>query len=332
QNWTRDAKVPILVINATTLNTGHVWQFTASWMGEPPIGVDEQVDVARRLRRVYYGEAPEQHRAPRLATAGAASAGAPAIFPPVTLEGLYPEGITVELADGGVHDNQGVASLLEQDCTVILVSDASGQIRDNDHPERHVLGVALRANSILMSRVRGAQVEDLLGRRRSRTLRGVMIVHLKKGLPAEPRDWIGCKEPYEPEYDALPHGVDAQRPPYGIDETVQKALSELRTDLDAFSDDEAYALMATGYAMTRYELERALPDLQPTPKLERSWPFTAMLGTLAATPDGDLVERLQSGRWLLARGWRRRRARRAGRPQSALRRAPGVAVRAPAPG
>ena len=43
-NWRRCAKVPMLVLNATTLNTGHNWQFTASWMGEPPIS-------GRRRRR-----------------------------------------------------------------------------------------------------------------------------------------------------------------------------------------------------------------------------------------------------------------------------------------
>ena len=36
------AKVPMLVLNATTLNTGHNWQFTASWMGEPPISLDAE--------------------------------------------------------------------------------------------------------------------------------------------------------------------------------------------------------------------------------------------------------------------------------------------------
>jgi len=33
-NWRRAHKVPILVLNATTLNTGHNWQFTATFMGE----------------------------------------------------------------------------------------------------------------------------------------------------------------------------------------------------------------------------------------------------------------------------------------------------------
>ena len=32
-NWLRTVKVPILVLNATSLNTGHNWQFTASWTG-----------------------------------------------------------------------------------------------------------------------------------------------------------------------------------------------------------------------------------------------------------------------------------------------------------
>ncbi|GAI01928.1 unnamed protein product, partial [marine sediment metagenome] len=34
-NAGRDAKVPILLINATALNTGHNWRFEATKMGEP---------------------------------------------------------------------------------------------------------------------------------------------------------------------------------------------------------------------------------------------------------------------------------------------------------
>ena len=35
-NWLRCDKVPMLVLNATTVNTGHAWQFTPTWMGESP--------------------------------------------------------------------------------------------------------------------------------------------------------------------------------------------------------------------------------------------------------------------------------------------------------
>lgn len=295
ENWRRSAKVPMLVLNATTLNTGHNWQFTASWMGEPAVAVDERVDASRRLRRFYYRDAPRERPAPRLGTAVAASAAVPALFPPVSLKRLY-EDVDVELVDGGVHDNQGVAGLLEQDCATILVSDASGQARDDRRPSRWLLGVAKRSNSILMSRVRGTQYDDLAHRRRSGVLRGLMVVHLKKGLPAPPRDWIGCKEPYSPEDDALPPGSGANRPDYGIAEGAQRALAELRTDLDSFSDDEAYSLMAAGYAMARHELPKALPEDTFEAPLEGavSWPFAAYL-ELLGDPEKSLLDALRRG-------------------------------------
>jgi predicted acylesterase/phospholipase RssA len=308
ENWLRQAKVPILVLNATTLNTGHNWQFTASWMGEPPTGAGAQVDASRRLRRVYYRDLPSGQSPPALGKAVGASACVPALFPPVTMRGLY-DGIDVELVDGGVHDNQGIASLLDQDCTMVLVSDASGQMRDAERPKRDLLGVASRSNSVLMARVRSAQISELAGLRRSEALRGLMIVHLKKGLPAPPRDWIACQEPYRPEDDALAPDADAA-PRYRIDPEVQRALAELRTDLDAFSDDEAYSLMAAGYEMTRVELAEGMGDaVAPDPELERaaSWPFADVLARLSR-PDAEsgLATALRPGRarffrWLAAR-------------------------------
>lgn len=315
ENWLRESKVPMLVLNATTLNTGHSWQFTASWMGEPPFGTDEAVSASERLRRVYYRDAPEAHREPTLGMAVAASAAVPALFPPISLKGLY-KGIDVELVDGGVHDNQGIASLLEQDCSLVLVSDASGQARDDEHPARGLLGVAKRSNSILMSRVRGAQYQELAGRQRSGVLRGLMLVHLKKGLPTPPHDWVGSREPYSREDDALSAGGGSSRADYGIDEDVQRALAELRTDLDSFSDAEAWSLMAAGYAMTRYELPKALgdgPALVPLEGVVR-WPFAEALQRLGdpAAREG-LLDALRPGHARFLRrfvAWRmRRRAR-----------------------
>jgi predicted acylesterase/phospholipase RssA len=295
ENWLREAKVPVLVLNATTLNTGHSWQFTASWMGEPPSTVDERVDGSRRLRRVYYRDAPrvEELREPTLGQAVAASACVPGLFPPITLRRLYDD-LDVELVDGGVHDNQGVASLVEQDCNVILVSDASGQLRDDEDPKRGLLGVAGRSNSILMKRVRGAQYGELVGRRRSGTLRGFMAVHLTKGLPAPPRDWSECREPWTPEDDALAPEAASR---YGIDPGVQRALAVLRTDLDAFSDDEAYGLMAVGYLMTRHDLSDALPELaEADPELERDdWPFARALAEITSQDASRLAGSLRFG-------------------------------------
>jgi hypothetical protein len=69
------------------------------------------------------------------------------------LDGLYPDK-TVRLVDGGVFDNQGVASLLEQDCLMMLVSDASGQMAAVDQPGAGRLQVPLRSFNVSMARVR----------------------------------------------------------------------------------------------------------------------------------------------------------------------------------
>jgi predicted acylesterase/phospholipase RssA len=305
ENWLREAKVPVLVLNATALNTGHGWQFTASWMGEPPSGADERVDASRRLRRVYYRDAPDvgDLRRPSLGQAVAASACVPGLFPPITLDRLYDD-IDVELVDGGVHDNQGIASLVEQDCNVILVSDASGQLRDDEDPKRHLLGVAGRSNSVLMKRVRGAQYSELQSRRRSGTLRGFVAVHLTKGLPAPPRDWSKCEEPWTPEDDALPGESAAS--PYGLDRDAQRAVAVMRTDLDAFSEDEAYALMAVGYAMTRRDLGDALPEAaKADPALERDdWPFAKVLAELTSRDAARVAGSLRFGHHRFLRGLR----------------------------
>src|SRR5690606_14698542 len=198
------AKVPILVLNATALNTGHNWQFTATWMGEPPAGINAEVDANYRLRRMYYRDAPAPHDRMRLGYAVAASACVPGIFEPLALANLYERlppaqdrkvRPIVRLVDGGVYDNQGVAALLEQGCSVLLVSDASGQMDDLDFPGNGLLGVPLRANSILQARVRVSQYGELASRRRGGLLRGLMFVHLKKDLEVSPVDWIGCQEP-----------------------------------------------------------------------------------------------------------------------------------------
>jgi predicted acylesterase/phospholipase RssA len=252
-NWRRRAKVPNLILNATTLNTGHNWQFTASWMGEPPAGIDDEIDGNDRLRRLYYDadDTPKPHRHVRLGHAVAASSCVPGLFEPLTLTDLYPNR-AIRLVDGGVCDNQGVASLLDQDCNVVLVSDGSGQMGSQNDPSNGVLGVPLRSNSILQARVREAQYQDLSARRRASLLRGFMFVHLKDDLDVDPIDWIGCLDPYDASDDARPARRRGPLTRYGIAKDVQELLAGVRTDLDSFSDVEAFALMTSGYRMTEY--------------------------------------------------------------------------------
>ncbi|HWH95680.1 MAG TPA: patatin-like phospholipase family protein [Baekduia sp.] len=298
ENWRRTAKVPVLVINATSMNTGRTWQFTASWMGEPPDPGTDRVNANPRLRRMYYADAPEGWKRPRLADAVAASASVPLVFPPLRLDGVYP-GYDVALADGGVHDNQGIASLLEQDCSVVLVSDASGQLEEDKTPMRNAVAVALRTKGVLMSRVRGLQLDGLELRLHAGSVRAVMTVHLKKGLASSAVDWIDGPEDHDSGADEPTSGDQERREAYKISEDAQRALAAMRTDLDAFSDDEAYSLMAAGYRMTMHELALALHDfaLAEPQGPTRPWPFLAAMDRIARDfePGDDFAVSLRVG-------------------------------------
>jgi predicted acylesterase/phospholipase RssA len=277
-NWRRRAKVPSLILNTTALNSGHNWQFTASWMGEPPAGIDDEIDGNDRLRRLYYDgeDTPKPYRQVRLGHAVAASACVPGVFESLPLDKLYPERI-VRLVDGGVCDNQGTASLLDQDCNVILVSDGSGQMGSENQPSNGLLGVPLRANSILQARVREAQYRELSARKRAGLLRGFMFVHLKDDLNVDPIDWIGCLDPYDASDDSRPAYRRGPLTRYGIAKDMQELLAAVRTDLDSFSDVEAFALMTSAYRMTEHEFRYSkCVDGFPEPEEPYDWDFLAV--------------------------------------------------------
>lgn len=265
-NWQRRAKVPILVLNATTLNTGHNWHFTSTYMGEPPASINSEVDANYRLRRMYYEDAPEDYHDVRLGTAVGASAAVPGVFEPVVLPNLY-SGKTVRLVDGGVHDNQGIGALLEQDCSIMLISDASGQMDVIDQPPASLFNVLIRSDSILQARVRDVEFRELQARKHASQLRSVMFLHLKKDLDADPIDWITCQDPHAASDDARPASKRTIQTTYGILKDIQRPLAAIRTDLDSFCEAEAYALMVSGYRMTENELPDALKSAElPSPE------------------------------------------------------------------
>lgn len=270
-NWNRDSKVPILVLNATAINTGHNWQFTATWMGESPQAINGAVDAIPRLRRMYIDgrdDIPERFRTFPLGQAVAASAGVPGLFEPIVMRKLYPDR-TVRLVDGGVHDNQGMASLIEQSCSVMLVCDASGQMSEAPNPGGGAIPVALRTNGILQARVREAQYNELQTLRRSGALDGAMFIHLTKDLEAESIPFEGARDAD----DTIEH-ANSDRTNYGVDRIVQKQLAAVRTDLDSFSDAEAYALMMSAYLMTEraFLAENCVPTL-PLQQTTAQWQF-----------------------------------------------------------
>jgi NTE family protein len=262
----KHAKVPVLLVNATTLNTGHNWRFEAVRMGEP-LPNDEtarevyaNVDKNMRLEPGYF-EADTSSAKPHhaitsaqrdfpLAVAVAASACVPALFHPLSISGLY-SGIRVQLVDGGVHDNQGLQGLFDTDCTHLIVSDASGQLADQPLPATRIPGVGGRANSILADRVRDEQLANA-----SERPQPIALMHLRKGLVGEVA--LPLADDGRPVEDAPKEKLSVKplAGDFGISMDAQRLLSRVRTDLDSFSDTEAFALMLDAYSMTDFVLNR----------------------------------------------------------------------------
>ena len=319
-NWLRHCKVPNLMLNTTSLNTGHNWHFTARWMGEPPGLIGDEIDMNERYRRLYYENAPTKAmQSYPLAYGVAASSCVPALFEPLPLKGLYP-GRTVRLVDGGVHDNQGIGGLLDDDCNFIFCSDASGQMDSQTDPSNGLLGVFWRSDGILQDRVREAQHRHVRVLADSGALQGLFFIHLRQELETTPVDYIDSKDP---QYELCEPSCTS----CGMDRELQRLLSEIRTDLDSFTEIEAYALMASGYLMTARQLQylneqhqqAGLPgqwggfDIDAPQWRDAEggdyWPFTPLLPILGKSPESsdhrrhDLARQLKTGSMLFGRVW-----------------------------
>jgi NTE family protein len=292
------AKVPVLLINATTLNTGRNWRFEAVRMGESLPRDKREAEIALDLNpafllkpgRLLPGTLGSDVA---LGLAVAASAAVPTLFHPVTIKKMYKlktrEGktkrISVGLVDGGVHDNQGVQGLFDHKCTHLIVSDASGQYLPLYNPDTKIPAVATRVMSIYGARLRQEQLARGEGDGKKEPF---ALIHLRKGL-SEPSIDPGVTA----EDDTLNSLTE-----FGICRRVQYWLSHIRTDLDNFGDVEAGALMLDGYKMMDLEmsdLETTFnSNTEPSTPLEPDagrWHFCALDPLLAVSDPNRRVER-----------------------------------------
>jgi NTE family protein len=295
-NSTRRAKVPVLLINATTLNTGHNWRFEAVRMGEPErkSSIAMEIDKNMRLRAPKdYQQLPADPQRLGLGVAVAASACVPGIFHPVAISQLYPDGIRVELVDGGVHDNQGLQGLLDLECTRMIVSDASGQMSDESEPRTEITSVVGRTNEVLMDRVREEQLLSLLKPEKDT----VAFMHLRRGLSAQAVSWLGSDaQPSAPRLIERQSGTRSEL--FGVDSKIQGLLSKIRTDLDSFTEVEAYSLMLDGYRMSEVELLQTAKVKKLMPKAATvsppAWRFLRVARWMA-NPTPDYEKQLRVG-------------------------------------
>lgn len=159
-----------------------------------------------------------------------ASSGVPVVFPPTAICGDL-------LVDGGVSDNQGIEGLLdpESKCNVILVSDASGQMKIEHTLSTSSVSVYTRTNEIFQFQIRNKLLAQLLAWG-SAPGRSFAFIHLLLNLKAR------CGEPPRVSTEILP------------------ALAHIRTDLDQFSPVECEALMYHGYTLIDSQLNQYCCD------------------------------------------------------------------------
>ena len=116
-----------------------------------------------------------------------------------------------------MYDNQGLDALLEANCQRMICSDGAAPFLYASRASGD-LAAALRANDILMKRVKELIAEQVMLRIPQRA--GVYVASLGE----------------------LPITVGQ-----GIDAELASDIAQIRTDLDAFSEAEAAILMASGY-------------------------------------------------------------------------------------
>jgi len=107
----------------------------------------------------------------------------------------------------------------------------------------------LRVSSILQDRVR---TEGLLHLMDSRGTNNVAYMNLRAGLAIREIHWIDQHNNQVDDH-VIPSTSSQD---FGVDQRVQESLSKMRTDLDAFTEVEAYSLMLDGYRMSKNDLEK----------------------------------------------------------------------------
>jgi hypothetical protein len=127
----------------------------------------------------------------------------------------------------------------------------------------------VRTTGVLKARLRVAQHQEIDARQRGGLAREVLFAHMKEelGQPAvDPLPWTDQRQ-----------RADADQTSYGIRRDVQRALAGIRTDLDSFTDAEAYSLMTSGYRIAERVLGQSR-TLGPSarPDARHPWQFLAI--------------------------------------------------------
>jgi len=227
----------------------------ADRIASDPALIDELLDF---LLHLYYLRSAEA-MSPRidrdwerltLGDAVGASACFPPVFPPFVVLGFYDD-LQVSrlgLTDGGVYDNLGITTVLDEGCTHIIASDTGGLFDVEQRVATGRVGMSARISNILMDDVAGLQRAALRFRRRV----GRAIPEVAEGdALQELRHMYGLEGLAFFRINSIPPAVP------GLEvEADREVLARIRTDLDAFGDVEIAALVNHGYNTADHYIRR----------------------------------------------------------------------------
>jgi predicted acylesterase/phospholipase RssA len=240
-----------LLINATSLLTGERVAFSRV-----------PISQVNQMSRVNKNVLP-------LSRVVGASSGVPGLFPPTMISGDV-------LVDGGVADNQGIESLIDDplDCNVLLVSDASGQMEPVHSIKQGLVKVLTRINSIFQFQVRNKLLDILVGWKylpsRDNEPHSFAFIHLHLNLKDRGRSLDRVPSEFIP------------------------GIARMRTDLDQFSFIERETLMYHGYTLIDSQIKRYCPELLPDPASSTPAMLTPPLFRDHVLNSGQNRERIRS--------------------------------------
>lgn len=233
-------KGPRFTIYATSLQTGASFRFAQPYMADYHIGTIESPRIP-------------------LAQAVAASSAFPPVLCPVIIEldpGAWKKAPGADLydnaklrsklilGDGGIYDNLGLERIWDKYDTV-LVSDAGAPFSLEDDPKMirfSQISRTIRTLDILSEQCRALRKRTVIDNYINKVMKGTYW-----GIGTDIEDYQLQKNGYPP--------------PMVSDNAVTQSLAQMRTRLNAFSDQEQGRLINWGYALTDAAMRRHV--LQP---------------------------------------------------------------------
>lgn len=235
---------PKFIFYATNLQTGRSFRFRQDMLADYVLGVCSDTDVP-------------------LAFAVAASSAFPPVFSPIELEtrrGTWSKGSDVPnidrlrerivLADGGVYDNMGLESLVDN-ADIVLVSDAGARMEIEEDPDDKIVGQMGRVRDILIDQTRALRKRWLIAEFEAQRKRGAYW-----GIGTKIEDYADAAFPFK-------------------DTTVTDGLAKVPTRLASFDDHVRGELVNWGYVLCDVAMrQRAKLDVAPAKGLPLpEWPL-----------------------------------------------------------